>query len=503
MSRRRALVLDQWGQPARRAATPTSPYEGGARGPRFAGMYAPNLGVNAALLGSLATLRARCRALVRNDAFVWKGINALVANLVGCGITPHSLVEDEAIRDQIERAWLISTDELPVDERDTYAQQATAMRAYLIDGEVFARRRPRDAGDGFYVPLQVQLLEADHFPLEMNETRRNGNVIHAAKEYNAFGQLEAFHGYTSHPHDALFGSTANLEVRRIPASEIAHLYRIDRPGQLRGEPLLGRVILSSHDSAAYDDATLQHLLVATCLTVIRTRAQVDADEADGLQSATEDALELGPGLVVDGDPGDKFDIVSPPSVGATYEAYQRHNALRNAAGMNCTLEDYNGDHGDATFSSMRGARIDFRRWARQQVYGVFCPGYARYTWRWWMDAAVAAGVLRLPGYATRWREYQALEWRPEGFDPIQPREEIEAAKTAIELNLLSPQEHIRNRGEDPNRVKREIEEWRTWEAGIPAAPSMGTPAAPADATPDESPNDRKRRRAAKRALAHA
>ncbi len=499
---RRPLLLDQWGKPARRASVPSSPYEGGARGPRFAGMYAPNVGVNAALLGSLSTLRARCRALVRNDAFVWKGINALVANLVGCGITPHSLVEDEALRDQIEKVWLTTTDEFPVGERDTYAQQATAMRAYLIDGEVFLRRRLRRPDDGFYVPVQGQLLEADHCPLEMNEQRRNGHVVRAGIEENGFGQIVAYHLYQNHPADALFGSTANVKIVRVDAADIAHLYRIDRPGQLRGEPLLGRVILSSHDTAAYDDATLQHLLIATCLTVIRTRAQVDEDE-DELQSATEDALELGPGLMVDADPGDAFTTVTPPSVGATYGDFKKQMHLRNAAGMNCTYEDATGDHGDATFSSMRGARIDFRRWARQQVYGVFCPAFARYTWRWFMDAAVESGVLRLPGYATRWREYQALEWRPEGFDPIQPREDIEAAKTAFELNVMSPQEHIRNRGEDPRRVQREIAEWRKWEADLPPAQSLGTPPAATEPAVDESPNQRRQRRAAKKALAHA
>lgn len=499
---RRALVLDQWGKPARRASVPSSPYEGGARGSRFAGMYAPNVGVNAALLGSLATLRARCRALVRNDAFVWKGINALVANLVGCGITPHSLVEDETLRDQIEKAWLTSTDEFPVGERDTYAQQATAVRAWLIDGEVFLRRRPRRPEDGFYVPVQGQLLEADYFPIEMNETRANGNVIRAAIEENGFGQIVAYHSYRHHPSDGLFGSSANVEMVRIPAEDIAHLYRIDRPGQLRGEPLLGRVILSSHDTAAYDDATLQHQLISTLLTVIRTRAAVDPDEADELQSATEDAYELGPGMWVDADPGDTFTTVNPPTVGATYGDFKKQMHLRNAAGMNCTYEDATGDHGDATFSSMRGARIDFRRWARQQVYGVFCPAFARYTWRWWMDAAVEAGVLRLPGYAREWRTYQALEWRPEGFDPIQPREDIEAAGRAFELNVMSPQEHIRNRGEDPTRVRREIEEWRKWEAGLPPAQTL-SPAPPIVEEADESPNQRRRKRAAKKALAHA
>ena len=64
-------------------------------------------------------------------------------------IKPSSLVEDGALKDQIQRLWLAWTDEADADGlTDFYGLQTMAARAMFEAGECFFRFRPRRLEDG-------------------------------------------------------------------------------------------------------------------------------------------------------------------------------------------------------------------------------------------------------------------------------------------------------------------------------------------------------------------
>src|SRR5262245_65121812 len=100
MRLRPSSILAPDGRPVLIATEP--PYRAAGGGRRFVGFTAPiGLGPNAALLPGLDTLRARARALYRNDPQVKGGIDKLVANLVGSGLYPRSLHPTASVREQI------------------------------------------------------------------------------------------------------------------------------------------------------------------------------------------------------------------------------------------------------------------------------------------------------------------------------------------------------------------------------------------------------------------
>jgi lambda family phage portal protein len=105
------------------------------------------------------------------------------------------------------------------------------------------------------VPLQLQTLEAEHLDASNNKPLANGNFIRGGIEFNRLGQRVAYHLYREHPGDAmLFG--ASKETVRVPAEEVLHIFKPQRPGQIRGEPWLGRVLLKLYELDQYDDAEL-------------------------------------------------------------------------------------------------------------------------------------------------------------------------------------------------------------------------------------------------------
>ena len=185
------------------------PYRSAGSGRRFAGFPATRLGPNAALLPHLGTLRARARALRRNLPYIRKALRARVANVIGCGIVPQSLAPTEEQRQELETLWWDWVDDADADGCSTfYGVQMTAAWEAFLAGEVFLRLRPRRADDEgmipglpLAVPFQVQLLQAEHCPVEMNEIR-NGNRVRAGIEFNGFGKRVAYWMYRDHPEDA-------------------------------------------------------------------------------------------------------------------------------------------------------------------------------------------------------------------------------------------------------------------------------------------------------------
>ena len=100
--------------------------------------------INSLMLQGGELQRARARQLVRSNPYASNAAASFAAHAVGCGIKPSSLVEDGALKDQIQRLWLAWTDEADADGlTDFYGLQTMAARAMFEAGECFFRFRPR------------------------------------------------------------------------------------------------------------------------------------------------------------------------------------------------------------------------------------------------------------------------------------------------------------------------------------------------------------------------
>ena len=222
------------------SATPT--YDGVGSGRRALAWSVGNPGAVSALLFSQTELRAKSRDLVRRNAWANSALESYVANAIGTGIKPQSMVADATTRERIQalwRDWTVDADSAGL--TDFYGLQALACRAMLEGGEALLRLRYRRPTDGLPVALQIQVLEPEHLPVTMNSTAENGNLIRAGIEFDRMGRRVAYHLYRAHPEDGAFGAlvapmsgNGGLSTVRVEASEILHLFRPLRPGQIRG-----------------------------------------------------------------------------------------------------------------------------------------------------------------------------------------------------------------------------------------------------------------------------
>jgi len=107
-------------------------------------------------------------------------------------------------------------------------------------------------------------------------------------------------------------------------------------------------------------------------------------------------------------------------------------------------------------------------------------------WARFMDTAVLAGALRLPGYDRKRGEYLAADWLPTKWDWVDPLKDANAEIAQIEAGLKSRTQGIAERGYDAEQVDREIAAERKREVALgldfrrPGSPAQapGTPVAP-------------------------
>jgi capsid protein len=96
--------------------------------------------------------------------------------------------------------------------------------------------------------MRLQVLEPDYLDLHRNGvvTAGGGQIIDGI-EFDKQGRRVAYWLFTSHPGSARLMTTQFASVR-VPADRVLHIYRVDRPGQVRGVPWLARRSRASRTS---------------------------------------------------------------------------------------------------------------------------------------------------------------------------------------------------------------------------------------------------------------
>ncbi len=437
-------------------------YDGVGGGRRALAWMPGNPGAVAALSLAQDELRAKSRDLVRRNAWAAAGIEAFVANAIGSGIKPQSMVQDQATREAIHSLWWDWCEQADAAGlTDFYGLQALATRAMLEGGEALIRLRYRRVEDGLPVALQIQVLEAEHLPTTMNRDLAGGNVIRAGIEFDRLGRRVAYHLYRSHPNDGLLApmsSQGGIDTVRVDASEVIHLFRPLRPGQIRGEPWLTRALVKLNELDQYDDAELVRKKTAAMFAGFITRMAPE-DNLMGESAADANGVALAgmePGTLQILEPGEDIKFSAPADVGSSYAEFMRQQFRAVAAAMGITYEMLTGDLTQVNYSSIRAGLLEFRRRCEALQHGVIVHQLCRPIWRAWMDQAVLEGALDLPSYRKERRTYQAAKWIPQGWSWVDPQKEFNAMKLAIRAGLISRSEAISGNGYDAEDVDREI-----------------------------------------------
>ena len=193
---------------------------------------------NAEIAAGAARIRARARDLVRNNPWAAQAVRKLATKVIGTGIVPRPVTEDERQRAAIMGAWHGFVDQSdPEGQLDWNGQCSLGSRTLYEAGEVLFRFWPRPASWGLKVPLQVQVLEPDWIDSSVHRALDNGGAIINGVEFDAYGRRVAYWLFQQHPGDLSVFTRRGLASQRVEAGYVLHCFDPQRPGQVRGVSL--------------------------------------------------------------------------------------------------------------------------------------------------------------------------------------------------------------------------------------------------------------------------
>lgn len=426
----------------------------GSSGIRGGAWQTASGGPNQVLLSALDTLRQRARDAARQNGYANRILDHQTANVIGSGIRPITRFPD---LQRLWDDWCLESD--PAGKTDFYGQQALAVRSALEGGDCFARLRARKPDDLATVPLQVQLLEAEHVPAVKTERAENGNAVVGGVERDGIGRAVAYHMYRAHPQDLATLTAAGADAfvtTRVPATDVCHVMFPRRPGEERGEPWLARALLPLHDLREYDDAELKRKQTSALLNgIIRRPTTPDAGDVP-LPTADGDGVAVGAlvpgGLQVLPD-GYDISFLEPVDVGGNYDAYMRRLLGGIAVSCGMTYEQLTSDWTGMNDRTYRASMLEYGRLV-EQLQRVVIHQLCRPVWRRFVQLARLSGAWAPPDGVSE-RDIYRCEWMPPARGHIHPVQEVEAARAAVEGGFWSRRRAVAELGAEVSAIDAE------------------------------------------------
>lgn len=386
------------------------------------------------------TLRSRARYEVYEGNSFARGIVGTLANdLIGRGPRLQVILPgkaDRTITGQIERQFHSWCRQIGLARK-----LRTLKQARVVDGEGFAhfftnRRLPQ-------VQLDLDTVEADQIssPMLYYESDKAVDGI----RYDDDGNPVTYHKLKSHPGST--GIVSNIfDHDELPADDVLHTFRQDRPGQRRGIPEITTALPLFALLRDYTLAVLHNARSAAKFTGVLETQQgaFDDNQETGDQDIQDafDAVDIDYDMMTALPYGYKFSQMKAEQPTTTYEMFR--NAILNEIAR-CLHMPFNIAAGNSSSYNYASGRLDHQtyflaieverseweiavldriltKWLEEAMYvpGILpegLPPFQMLGWQWFWDArehvdpskeATGQATRLSSGTSHRAREYAAV-----------------------------------------------------------------------------------------------
>lgn len=415
-------------------------YEGGGRGRRFEGWkILRGASANREIQLTLPVMRDRHRALVQNNPWILRAKTAVVTHTISFGITTQ-LRAPAPVR-EAWKTWS-GTTACDFDGVCNYAGlQALVMGAIVESGECLVRKRWRRPTAKLPIPLQLQVLEPDYLDHTLTIPLPNNGRIIQGVEFDGEDRRIAYWLFTTHPGDVL---SSGGRSERVPADEVLHIYRRDRPGQVRGVPWGHAIILTARDADEFEDAVLMHEKFAAAPSAFLH--DLSAEYERQFDAGKEQASRIEPGGIEMVPPGLDVKMSTPPTP-RDISPMLRSYLMRIAAAYGVSYAALTGDLTRVNFSSGRMGHIDMGRNIDSWQWQMLEPQLLTPVVEWFGQGCRLAGING---------QIKSAEHGMPSRGLVDPVKEYEAMATAVRNGFKSLPAALRELGEQPDEVLAEI-----------------------------------------------
>ncbi len=413
-------------------------YDAGGNGRRWFSGAGTNQ--NAETRRSLVAMRNAARELQRNNPYAASALQAVVSGTVGSGIKPvashPTSKKKKQLADKLMSEWANSI-ECDFDGRlNLFGLQALAMQTESLSGEsILIRRISNDPK--LTIPLRLQLLEGDFLDHTKDGVLTSAESLVQGVEIKD-GQRINYWLFDAHPSEQSGRSPVS---KPVGADQIAHIYDMVRPGQVRGVPRGVAAFTRLKVLDDYQDARVELQKVASCMSGF-----IYHEENEGDGDALPDRLEAGVITRLKG--SERVAFNTPPS-SSDHASFIIPEQRVIATAWGITYEALTGDYSTVNFASGKMGRIQMFSNVHRWRYNMMIPLFCKKVERWFLEAAALRGY-DLSGVT--------FDWTPPKKEILDPAAEIPAIIKEIRAGLNSFQGACRERGIDPETLLRQIKE---------------------------------------------
>ena len=404
---------------------------------------------------NISVLRQRSRDLYMGIPIANGAVKTMRTNVVGRGLHLKSAVDREILgitaaqvqklEKQIEREWKLwaESPDCDIERIDNFFElQQLAFLNWLMSGDCLAVLPVKPRINQPY-DLRVQLVEADRLS-SPDYCDSWDNKIVGGVEVDKDGEVIAYHISDQHP---LSGEVTDYKWHRVEAygaktgrRNVLHIMCRERIGQRRGVPFLAPVIESLKQLGRYTDAELVAAVVSGMFTVFIEKEDASSDEAIGsmipeeeqIDAADESSLELGPGAVMDLNPGEKVHDSNPGRPNSNFSMFVEAICQQIGASLEIPYELL-VKRFNASYTASKGALEE--AWKMFRMYRAWLAAdFCQPIYEEWLAEAVAKKRIDAPGFFTDpliRKAYCKAEWNGPAKGMLDPVKEVTAAEKRV------------------------------------------------------------------------
>lgn len=369
-------------------------------------------------------LRARSRDLYISGSLARGAVDTLVTNIVGPGLMLDSHVDHEAlgisreeaaqIERQIEREFALwaENEDCVIARNMSFAQaQHLVVQSAFISGDVFVALAAKERKGRTY-DLRLNVLESDRVASPTDG--QLNPMIREGVELDEDGAPVAYWVTNSYRHGSIrtVNGALQQEWKRVPAfgrrtgrRNILHIKSgTERPGQVRGVPVLAPVIEDLKQLTRYSEAEVTAAVLSAYFTVFVTsdtpNSPLQPQFRPGQQlkpNPIANPYEMGPGAIVGLREGEKIEIANPGRPNTAFEPFTAGMMRQIGSALGLPYEILI-KHFSSSYSASRGAKLEaVKTYAVKQKH-VLIDGLCNPVYQEWLAEAVARGRINLPGF---------------------------------------------------------------------------------------------------------
>ena len=440
-------------------------------------------------------LRSRAREMRRNHPLVRQYADLISTNVIGDdGMILRARVRtaagklDKVVNERIQAAWEDWSLEVTVDGAMGLTDLSHMLiESLAVDGEILIRKVRGYTGNRYrfaLVAIDPDLLDHQYF----RSPSATENEVRLGVEVDDFGRPVAYHLWDRHPTD-LFNSQARKRIR-VPADELLHIYRPDRPNTSRGTTWLNSIMMPAKMLDGYVEAEV--VAARTGAAKMGFFEQKNSGDYAPPVEGEKLTMEAVPGQFEALPPGMEFKPWSPEHPSTAFPNFVQAMQRWVASGLHVSYNVLANDLQGVNYSSLRSALLTERDhwrklqkfWARRVLFPIYLE---------WLGYAQLSGNLYLD--SRDWAAYKAVRFMPRGWSWVDPLKDINASVAGVENGLTSRGRVLADQGQDFEEIAEELKDEQDLikqlgllltGLGVGAGATAGD--APKDA-PDSTPGD--------------